>query len=34
LVAEVRLGEPQHCDGRDRRSWAEDLHRAVNGLRG
>lgn len=34
LVAEVRLGEPQHCNGRDRRSWAEDLHRAVNGLRG
>jgi 1-acyl-sn-glycerol-3-phosphate acyltransferase len=34
LVAEVRLGESQHCDGRDRRSWAEDLHRAVNGLRG
>lgn len=34
LVAEVRLGQIQHCDGRDRRSWAEDLHRAVNGLRG
>ena len=34
LVAEVRLGQIQHCDGRDRRSWAEDLHRVVNGLRG
>ena len=34
LVAEVRLGEPQRCNGRDRRSWAEDLHGAVNGLRG
>lgn len=34
LVAEVRLGEAQRCDGRDRRGWAEDLHRAVNSLRG
>jgi 1-acyl-sn-glycerol-3-phosphate acyltransferase len=34
LVAEVRLGDRQRCDGRDRRSWAEDLQRAVNELRG
>lgn len=34
LVAEVRLGEVQCCNGRDRRAWAEDLYRAVNDLRG
>jgi 1-acyl-sn-glycerol-3-phosphate acyltransferase len=33
VVAEVRLGEVQCCNGRDRRAWAEDLHRAVNDLR-
>lgn len=33
LVADVRLGEVQHAQGRDRRAWAEDLHRAVDQLR-
>jgi len=32
LVADVRLGEVQHAQGRDRRAWAEDLHRAVGEL--
>jgi 1-acyl-sn-glycerol-3-phosphate acyltransferase len=29
----VRFGEPQHADGRDRRSWAADLRQAVDALR-
>jgi 1-acyl-sn-glycerol-3-phosphate acyltransferase len=32
LVAEVQLGEAQQAQGRDRRAWAEDLHRTVQGM--
>lgn len=34
LRAEVVFGEPQHCQGRDRRNWAADLQKEVEGLRG
>ncbi|WP_370590382.1 lysophospholipid acyltransferase family protein [Xylophilus sp. ASV27] len=33
IVAMVRLGEPQHAEGRDRRAWAEALHAQVDVLR-
>lgn len=33
LRAEVIFGEPQHCNGRDRRAWAADLQREVERLR-
>ena len=33
FVAQVRFGEPQVADGRDRRAWSQDLHAAVDGLR-
>ncbi len=33
LHAEVILGEPQHHAGRDRRTWAADLHASVMALR-
>lgn len=33
FVAHVRFGEPQAADGRDRRTWARDLHAAVDALR-
>lgn len=32
IVALVRFGEPQTASGRDRRSWAKDLHDAVQAL--
>jgi 1-acyl-sn-glycerol-3-phosphate acyltransferase len=32
--AYVRFGEPQHAEGRDRRTWAADLREAVQDLRG
>ncbi len=34
LVAQVRYGEPQAHDGRDRRAWALALQRSVEQLRG
>ena len=34
LIAEVRFGEPQLAQGRDRRTWAADVRRAVQTLRG
>jgi 1-acyl-sn-glycerol-3-phosphate acyltransferase len=34
LRAEVVFGEPQLCGERDRRNWAADLQRKVEGLRG
>ena len=33
LCAEVTFGEPQRCNGRDRRSWAADLQADVERLR-
>ena len=33
LQAEVVTGEPQRCEGRDRRQWSQDLHQAVDALR-
>jgi 1-acyl-sn-glycerol-3-phosphate acyltransferase len=33
LRADVVFGESQHCQGRDRRSWAADLQREVDVLR-
>jgi 1-acyl-sn-glycerol-3-phosphate acyltransferase len=33
FVAQVRFGEPQKAQGRDRRHWAGDLHAAVDPLR-
>ena len=33
FVAEVRFGEPQEAQGRDRRAWAQDLRDAVDALR-
>ncbi|TFZ03661.1 lysophospholipid acyltransferase family protein [Ramlibacter humi] len=33
VVAVVAYGEPQQAQGRDRRAWAADLRRAVQGLR-
>ena len=33
LQAEVHTGEPQRCDGRDRRQWSQALHGAVDALR-
>jgi 1-acyl-sn-glycerol-3-phosphate acyltransferase len=33
IVAVVSYGEPQMCDGRDRRKWAADLRLAVDALR-
>ena len=33
LLAVVHFGAPQAADGRDRRSWSEDLHREVDRLR-
>ncbi|GAA6120476.1 lysophospholipid acyltransferase family protein [Acidovorax sp. FG27] len=33
LVAVVHYGAPQHADGRDRRTWADDLRGVVDGLR-
>jgi 1-acyl-sn-glycerol-3-phosphate acyltransferase len=33
LVVVVSFGEPQHAQGRDRRSWAHDLRKQVDGLR-
>lgn len=33
IVAEVRFGEPQHANGRERREWAQDLRAAVESLR-
>jgi 1-acyl-sn-glycerol-3-phosphate acyltransferase len=34
FVAQVRFGEPQKAQGRDRRQWAHDLRDAVQALRG
>jgi 1-acyl-sn-glycerol-3-phosphate acyltransferase len=34
LCAEVRFGEPQQAQGRDRRAWAADLQQDVASLRG
>ena len=34
LIAQVRFGEPQKAQGRDRRQWASDLREAVERLRG
>ena len=34
FVAQLRFGEPQGAAGRDRRQWANDLHAAVDALRG
>jgi len=33
FVAQVRFGEPQRDEGRDRRQWAHDLHAVVDALR-
>lgn len=33
LGAEVRFGLPEHAEGRDRRTWAQDLQRTVEQLR-
>ncbi|MGH6625458.1 MAG: lysophospholipid acyltransferase family protein [Burkholderiaceae bacterium] len=33
IAAVVTFGEPQQADGRDRRTWAADLRREVDGLR-
>jgi 1-acyl-sn-glycerol-3-phosphate acyltransferase len=33
FVAQVRYGDPQKAEGRDRRQWAQDLHAAVDTLR-
>jgi 1-acyl-sn-glycerol-3-phosphate acyltransferase len=33
FVAQVRFGQPQRDQGRDRRQWAHDLHAAVDALR-
>jgi 1-acyl-sn-glycerol-3-phosphate acyltransferase len=33
FVAQVRFGEPQEAQGRDRREWAQDLREAVRQLR-
>ena len=33
LLAVVHFGAPQAADGRDRRTWSEDLHREVDRLR-
>lgn len=33
IVAEVRFGEPQHYEGRDRRTWAGELRAEVDRLR-
>jgi len=33
LVAVVHYGTPQRADGRDRRTWADDLRGVVDGLR-
>jgi len=33
IVARVRIGSVQHCDGRGRRSWAADLQAAIEQLR-
>jgi 1-acyl-sn-glycerol-3-phosphate acyltransferase len=33
FVAQVRFGEPQKAEGRDRRQWAQELHAAVDALR-
>jgi len=34
LIAEVRFGERQLAQGRDRRTWSADVRRAVQTLRG
>jgi 1-acyl-sn-glycerol-3-phosphate acyltransferase len=34
IVADVRFGQPQYFEGRDRRAWAADLQTAVDALRG
>jgi 1-acyl-sn-glycerol-3-phosphate acyltransferase len=33
FMAQVRYGEAQQANGRDRRTWAQDLHAAVDALR-
>jgi 1-acyl-sn-glycerol-3-phosphate acyltransferase len=33
LGAEVRFGTPEHAEGRDRRTWAQDLQQQVQALR-
>ncbi|MDB5943142.1 MAG: plsC [Ramlibacter sp.] len=33
IAAVVSYGEPEHCAGRDRRTWASDLRGAVQALR-
>ena len=33
IVAEVRFGQPQHYEGRDRRTWAGELRTEVDRLR-
>lgn len=33
IVAEVRFGQPQHYEGRDRRTWAGELRAEVDRLR-
>jgi 1-acyl-sn-glycerol-3-phosphate acyltransferase len=33
LQAHVRLGQPEHHEGRDRRRWATELRERVNALR-
>jgi 1-acyl-sn-glycerol-3-phosphate acyltransferase len=33
FVAQVRFGQAQLDEGRDRRQWAHDLHAAVDALR-
>jgi 1-acyl-sn-glycerol-3-phosphate acyltransferase len=33
ITAVVSYGEPEYCQGRDRRSWARDLRASVKALR-
>ena len=33
IVAVVSFGEPEHAEGRDRRTWAQDLRHRVDALR-
>jgi 1-acyl-sn-glycerol-3-phosphate acyltransferase len=33
FAAHVRFGEPEHADGRDRRTWAHDLRERIDTLR-
>jgi len=33
FVAQVRFGEPQVADGRDRREWSQDLRVSIEDLR-